>query len=215
MLRMQLMTDFLRLLARENLISDESYVEIHQFGNQAINGMSDTPFEDVFDMLKNAGVTKGVSKARMELALANSSVLAYSPWLSAVVPERDRLGRLEVRYDPRDISRVYVRDPETRQFRPVERRDGQLTSVTLWEHQAERTRRRAANHRSSTEKVALRREIAAIVQSAKPSRRQLHNAVRNAHASAAEKPYAVMQPPTPPPAEHPARKKNRLPVEDW
>jgi hypothetical protein len=64
-------------LAREKLISDESYVEIHQFGNQAINGMSDTPFEDVFDMLENAGVTKGVSKARMELALANSSVLAY------------------------------------------------------------------------------------------------------------------------------------------
>ncbi len=139
----------------------------------------------------------------------------YSPWLSAVVPERDRLGRLEVRYDPRDISRVYIRDPETRQFRPVERRDGQLTSVTLWEHETERTRRRAANHRSSTDKVALRREIAAIVQSAKPSRRQLRNAVRNAHAAAAEKPHAVMQPPTPPPAEHPTRQKNRLPVEDW
>jgi putative transposase len=139
----------------------------------------------------------------------------YSPWLSAVVPERDRLGRLEVRYDPRDISRVYVRDPETRLFRPVERRDGQLTSVTLWEHAAERSRRRAANHRSSTEKVALRREIAAIVQSAKPSRRQLRNAARNVHAAAAEKPYAVMQPPTPPPAEHPPRQKSRLPVEDW
>lgn len=86
----------------------------------------------------------------------------YSPWLSAIVPERDRLGRLEVRYDPRDISHVYVRDPETRQFRPVERRDGQLTSVTLWEHEAERTRRRAANHRSSTEKVAIRRDGKAL-----------------------------------------------------
>ena len=139
----------------------------------------------------------------------------YSPWLSAVVPERDRLGKLEVRYDPRDISHVYIRDPETRQFRPVERRDGQLTSVTLWEHEAERTRRRAANHRSSTEKVALRREIAAIVQSAKPSRRQLRDAVRKAHAAAAEKSYAVMQPRTPPPAEHPPRQKSRLPVEDW
>ena len=139
----------------------------------------------------------------------------YSPWLSAVVPERDRLGRLEVRYDPRDISHVYIRDPENRQFRPVERRDGQLTSVTMWEHAAERTRRRAANHRSSTEKVALRREIAAIVQSAKPSRRQLRDAVRKAHAAAAEKPYAIMQQPALPPAEHPTRQKSRLPVEDW
>lgn len=139
----------------------------------------------------------------------------YSPWLGAFVPERDRLGKLEVRYDPRDISHIYVRDPETRQFRPVERRDGQLTSVTLWEHEAERARRRAANHQSSTQKVALRREITAIVEAAKPSKRQLRDAVRNSHAGAAEKPYAVMQPPAPSSAEHPPRQKSRLPVEDW
>ena len=139
----------------------------------------------------------------------------YSPWLGAFVPVRDRLGKMEVRYDPRDISHIYVRDPETRQFRPVERRDGQLTSVTLWEHEAERSRRRAANHRSSTQKVALRREIAAIVEAAKPSRRQLRDAVRNAHAVAAAKPYAVMQPPAPSPPEHSPRQKSRLPVEDW
>ena len=47
----------------------------------------------------------------------------YSPWLGGLVPQRDRLGRLEVRYDPRDISHIYIRDPETREFRPVERRD--------------------------------------------------------------------------------------------
>lgn len=97
----------------------------------------------------------------------------------------------------------------------IRRNDVLNHSKMLWEHEAERSRRRAANHRSSTEKVALRREIAAIVQSAKPSRRQLRNAVRNAHAAAAEKPYGVMQPPTPPPAEHPPRQKSRLPVEDW
>ncbi|NTE57869.1 DDE-type integrase/transposase/recombinase [Agrobacterium tumefaciens] len=139
----------------------------------------------------------------------------YSAWLGAFVPERDRLGKLEVRYDPRDISHIYVRDPETGQFRPVERRDGQLTSVTLWEHEAERARRRAANHRSSTQKVALRREISAIVEAAKPSKRQLRDAVRNSHAVAAEKPYAVMQTPAPSPAKHPPRRKSRLPVEDW
>lgn len=50
----------------------------------------------------------------------------YSPWLGALVLQRDRLGKLEVRYDPRDISRVYTRDPETREFRSVKRRDGSL-----------------------------------------------------------------------------------------
>ncbi|WP_244399858.1 MULTISPECIES: Mu transposase C-terminal domain-containing protein [unclassified Agrobacterium] len=139
----------------------------------------------------------------------------YSTWLGIFVPERDRLGKLEVRYDPRDISHVYIRDPETRQFRPVERRDGHLTSLTLWEHEAERARRRTMNQRPNVEKVAFRREIGAIVVAAKPSKRQLRDAVRSAHAAAAEKPYAVMQPPAPPPAEHPPRQKSRLPVEDW
>ncbi len=139
----------------------------------------------------------------------------YSPWLGAFVPERDRLPKFEVRYDPRDISRVYVRDPETRQFQVVERRDGQLTPVTLWEHEAERDQRRTTNKRSNVEKVALRREIAAIVEAAKPSRRQLRDAVRSAHAAAAAKPYVVMQTPAPSNAEHPPRRKSRLPVEDW
>ena len=48
----------------------------------------------------------------------------YAPWLGVLVPERDRLGRLEIRYDPRDISRVYVRDPSDGQFRVTPRRDG-------------------------------------------------------------------------------------------
>ena len=75
----------------------------------------------------------------------------YSPWLGILVPQRDRLGKLEVRYDPRDISHIYIRDPDTRQFRPVERRDGNLASLTLWEHEAERTLRRDANRFSIAE----------------------------------------------------------------
>ena len=35
----------------------------------------------------------------------------YAPWLGVLVPERDRIDKLEIRYDPRDISRIYVRDP--------------------------------------------------------------------------------------------------------
>ncbi len=64
----------------------------------------------------------------------------YSPWLGTLVPRRDRLSRLEVRYDPRDVSHIYVRDPETREFRSVGRRDGRLAPMTLWEHEGDRTR---------------------------------------------------------------------------
>lgn len=53
----------------------------------------------------------------------------YSPWLGGLVPQLGRLGRLEVRCDPRDISHIYIRDPETKEFRAVERRDGLLAPI--------------------------------------------------------------------------------------
>ncbi|MCK5744948.1 MAG: transposase, partial [Oricola sp.] len=139
----------------------------------------------------------------------------YSPWLGALVPQRDRLGKLDLRYDPRDISHIYIRDPETGEFRPVGRRDGTLDSITLWEHEADRLQRRAANARNDAERVTLRRRIAEIAGGPKPSKRELRNAMRKAHAIEAPKPYDVLRPASPAPAEHPARRKRRLPIEDW
>ena len=139
----------------------------------------------------------------------------YSPWLGALVPQRDRRGKLEVRYDPRDISHVYIRDPETREFRSVERRDGMLAPMTRWEHEVDRMHRRATNARSNVDKVALRRRIAGIANGPKPSKAELRNAARRIHAAEAPKPYDAMRPATPAPAEHPVRHKRRLPVEDW
>ncbi|WP_245486884.1 Mu transposase C-terminal domain-containing protein [Mesorhizobium sp. M7A.F.Ca.MR.176.00.0.0] len=139
----------------------------------------------------------------------------FSPWLGSLVPQRDRLGRLELRYDPRDISHVYIRDPETREFRPVERRDGMLAPMTLWEHEADRSHQRSANARTDVEKVTLRRQITEIASGQKPSKIELRNAVRRAHAVEAAKPYDALRPAKPAPAEHPVRHKRRLPVEDW
>ncbi|AOO85183.1 Mu transposase C-terminal domain-containing protein [Bosea vaviloviae] len=139
----------------------------------------------------------------------------YSPWLGVLVPQRDRLGKLDVRYDPRDISHVYVRDPDTREFRAVERRDGTLVPMTLWEHKADRFRRRAAGARTAVEKVAIPRRIAEIAGGPKPSRGELRNAVRRTLAAEAAKPYDAMRESPPAPPEHPARQKRRLPVEDW
>ncbi|MER8428351.1 transposase family protein [Mesorhizobium sp. M1403] len=139
----------------------------------------------------------------------------FSPWLGSLVPRRDRLGRLEMRYDPRDITHIYIRDPDTREFRPVARRDGLTTPITLWEHEGDRVCRRAANARSDVEKVTLRRRIAEIAGRQKLSKADVRNAVRRAHAAEAPKPYEAMRPATPAPAEHPVRQKRRLAVEDW
>lgn len=139
----------------------------------------------------------------------------YSPWLSELVPQRDRLGKLELRYDPRDISHIYARDPETREFRSVERRDGMLAPMTLWEHEADRLSRRTANARTNVEKVTLRRQIAEIAGGPTPSKAELRNAVRKSHAADAPKPYDAIRPATPALADHSVRPKRRLPVEDW
>ena len=91
----------------------------------------------------------------------------YAPWLGVLVPERDRIGTLEIRYDPRDISRIYVRDPGDSAFRVATHRDGVTTPLTLWEHRRDRREQRAAASRTTSEKIAITREIAAIVTAAR------------------------------------------------
>ena len=139
----------------------------------------------------------------------------YAEWLGGLVPERDRIGKLEVRYDPRDISHVYVRDPHTGALLPVARRDGVAAPVTLWEPTNHRGDQRAAHARTEVEKVAIRRQIATIAESARQNKAVVHQAARAAHAAATQKPYQAMTPPSSAPPQHPLRQKRRLPVEEW
>ena len=126
----------------------------------------------------------------------------YAPWLGVLVPERDRLGSLEIRYDPRDISRIYVRDPSDGQFRVTKRRDGATTSLTLWEHRRARREKRATRARTAAEKIAISREIGAIVAAARAMKAQTprstkteaRDAVRATQAAEALKPYQTMEP---------------------
>lgn len=77
MLRMQLLTDFLRALETKELISKETYFDVHQKGNLAINGGHDDPFAEVANLLESAGVEKGVIKREMEAAVVMSSAISY------------------------------------------------------------------------------------------------------------------------------------------
>lgn len=147
----------------------------------------------------------------------------YAPWLGVLVPERDRLGKLEIRYDPRDTSCIYVRDPTDAKFRVATRRDGVTTSLTLWEHLRNRREKRAAQARTATEKIALSREIGAIVAAARATRpltprsskAELRDTVRAAQAAEAPKPFQTTEPIGAPPEPHPTRAKRLLPVESW
>lgn len=77
MLRMQLLTDFLRLLQREQLIDDKTYEAVHLKGNMAINGREADPFSSVVSDLEGLGCDRENLQRKLELAVANSSLISY------------------------------------------------------------------------------------------------------------------------------------------
>jgi hypothetical protein len=77
LIRMQLLTDYLRLLEQKNMIDGETYTRIHLEGNQAINGRASDPFETVLTALERIGLTRSSLKLDLEIAVANSSALSY------------------------------------------------------------------------------------------------------------------------------------------
>ncbi|WP_046868177.1 Mu transposase C-terminal domain-containing protein [Microvirga massiliensis] len=140
----------------------------------------------------------------------------YEPHsLGPLVPERDRLGKLHVKYDPRDISHIYVRHPHTQEYLAIPRRDGESSRVTLWEFRETQAVKRAQNQRSSVEQAKPRREREEIAQNARQRKAASRASARNAHAAKPKKPYEEMVPPPAPPGAHPIREKRRLIIEEW
>ena len=141
----------------------------------------------------------------------------FEPWLGPLVARRDRLEPLDLCYDPRDISHVYVKDPDTQAWRPVRRRDGLAEPITLWQHQADRQQRREIQRRPVQEASAIRREIAATVAAAKTPKSRLKEMTRARHATEAKKPYADFAAPSASAQAKldPDRPRRVFPIEDW
>jgi hypothetical protein len=77
MLRMQLLTDFLRHLLDKKVIDDETYRKIHLEGNHAINGRTEDPFSVIMDALERVGLSQSGLKLDLETVVANSSAISY------------------------------------------------------------------------------------------------------------------------------------------
>jgi len=175
------------------------------------DGPEDNPFDVLLSFLPNK--TRRISPQGVSL-FANDY---FDPWLGPLVARRDRLDALDVRYDPRDISHIYIKDPDTGAWRPVGRRDGLLEAVTLWQHRAERSRARETGRRLIEEKTAIRREIAATVEASASKKQRLKEVTRARHAAHAPKPYQSLTPAPTPIREtpDPERPRRVFPVEDW
>ena len=77
LLRMQLLTDFLRQLEAKKLIDRSIYMDVHTKGNMVINAYVENAFEQVLNALIKQGLEPSIVKNELEIAVANSSVISY------------------------------------------------------------------------------------------------------------------------------------------
>lgn len=193
--------------ARKLTVPQEEWVRKYQVMDDSI----DNPVDVLLNFLprkKRSISPQGVSV---------EAIHYFDPWLGPLVARRDRLPPLELCYDPRDMSCIYLRDPDTQSWRPVSRRDGAVAPVTLWQHREERRRLRAQGQQSAHVSRSTRSEIADIAAKAKTPKSRLRELVRDRHAAAAPKPHESLNPPIEPPHQRleSNRRRRTFPIEDW
>lgn len=77
MIRMQLLTDFLRRLQSLGLIDEAVYFDVHEKGNFAINSLQVWPFEAIIELLREHGVEIERASRELRTSAALSSATKY------------------------------------------------------------------------------------------------------------------------------------------
>lgn len=141
---------------------------------------------------------------------------ALKPWIA----RRDRDEKFVIRRDPRDISRVWVLEPEGTAYVEVPYRTISHPAVTLWEHRQALVRLRQQGHDQVNEEALFRtidqmREITAAAQRA--TRRSRRDLQRRRHLQASESVAEASAPPDemPPPDRDAATARPFEEVEQW
>ncbi len=125
---------------------------------------------------------------------------ALKPWIS----RRDTLTPFLIRRDPRDISRIWVLEPDGHSYIEVPYRTMGNPAVSLWEHKRASARLRERGVTQVDEAVLFRmveqmREITATAT--RTTKRMRRDAQRRAQAQASGRPDAPSVVPLPPEAE--------------
>src|SRR5206468_2872454 len=115
------------------------------------------------------------------------------PWIA----RRDRLDRFVIRRDPRDISRVWVLDPDGNAYLEVPYRTLSHPPISVWEQKAAVARLREQG-RAEVDETALFRMVAqmrAITDTATRTTRQARRDVARRTATPAPRQQARPVPP--------------------
>lgn len=127
----------------------------------------------------------------------------YSDALKPLIARRDQLDRLAIRCDPRDLSRVWVLDPDSRAYLPVGYRNLARPAISLWEHRAAVARLRESG-RGEVDEQALFATVERMRDVADSATRSTRRARRErARRPIVSAPPAADAPRTPPAAAQP------------
>ena len=122
---------------------------------------------------------------------------ALKPWIA----RRDRLDRFVIRRDPRDISRIWVLDPEGETYLSVPYRTLSRPAMSVWEHRAALERLRHEGRAQVDEQALFRmvEQMRAITVTARSSTRKARrDAERRDKAGAATRSRAAPAASVPP-----------------
>jgi putative transposase len=118
---------------------------------------------------------------------------ALKPWIA----RRDRLPAFLIRRDPRDISRIWVLEPEGQHYLEISYRTLSHPAVTLWEQRQALTKLRQAGREQVDEPALFRmiRQMRDIVTTAqKATRKARRDADRRQHLKASAPPDKPVPP---------------------
>jgi len=131
----------------------------------------------------------------------------YSPALRPLLGKQEQRTTFLIRRDPRDLSRIYVLDPESQQYLEVPYRTLSRPAITLWEHRHAVETLRQQGRRQMDEGVLfdaieqMRAITATAAATSKAARRQRERSRQARSAwSPAPPPEVVPDPTDPQPA---------------
>lgn len=120
---------------------------------------------------------------------------ALKPWIA----QRHRLSTFLLRRDPRDISRIWVLEPEGQHYLKIPYRTLSHPAVTLWEQRQALTRLRQLGREQVDEEALFRmiRQMRDIVATAQQTTRKARrDADRRQHLKASAPPVNLVPPKT-------------------
>lgn len=85
----------------------------------------------------------------------------YSPTLKFLIADRYKYGRFLIRRDPRNISYIFMLNPETKNYEKVGYRTLNYPAISLWEHQ-QAVKSLRKNRRAKIDEAMLFQTIEAL-----------------------------------------------------